>query len=177
MNAKQTLFVQEYLVDLNATQAYIRAGYSAKTANVCAAQLLTKPSIRAAVDAAMKQRSDRVGITADRVLEELAILGFSSVWHYIINDAGNVELAEGAPDSAIRSVSSIKRKRRTIPRKDEESIVEVETEIRLWDKPATLRLAGQHLGLYKDKVEHSGEGGTAIQVNVTHEVVDPSAEP
>lgn len=79
LTAKQQRFVDEYLVDLNATQAAIRAGYSAATARSIAAENLTKPNIAAAVSAAQAERAKRTGITADRVLEDLARVAFGDV--------------------------------------------------------------------------------------------------
>ena len=71
LTARQQRFVDEYLVDLNATQAAVRAGYSAHTANEIGAENLAKPSIRAAVDAALAARSERTQVTADRVIRGL----------------------------------------------------------------------------------------------------------
>ena len=68
LNAKQTLFCKEYLVDLNATQAAVRAGYSAKTARVIGGENLLKPAIAAFIQQAMAERSESTGITADYVL-------------------------------------------------------------------------------------------------------------
>lgn len=68
---KQELFVVEYLVDLNATAAAIRAGYSAKTAQEQSSRLLTKPAIRAAVDAAKAKAVEKVEITVEKVLRDL----------------------------------------------------------------------------------------------------------
>lgn len=68
---KQAAFVREYLIDLNGTQAAIRAGYSAKTANEQAARLLANVSVASAVQAAMDARSERVEVTADYVLRNL----------------------------------------------------------------------------------------------------------
>ena len=68
LNDKQTLFCKEYLVDLNATQAAIRAGYSAKTARFIGAENLTKPNIAAFIAQAMAERSESTGITADYVI-------------------------------------------------------------------------------------------------------------
>lgn len=68
LTPKQQRFVDEYLIDLNATQAAIRAGYSAKTARQQASELLTIPDIASAVDAATQKRSRATGITAERVL-------------------------------------------------------------------------------------------------------------
>jgi len=69
LTAKQKLFVQEYLKDLNATQAAIRAGYSERTANEQGSRLLTKVSVQEAIQEAMDERSARTKITSDMVLE------------------------------------------------------------------------------------------------------------
>src|ERR1035437_3654608 len=90
LTAKQDRFVQEFLVDLNATQAAIRAGYSPKTARVMAAENLTKPDIARAIEAAMVARADRLRITQDRALDELSTLAFSDISHYVVDDKGVV---------------------------------------------------------------------------------------
>lgn len=71
LTAKQTAFVQEYLVDLNATQAAIRAGYSQRRAGEIGYQLLQKTTVQEAIKAAMDERGDRTHITQDFVLAEL----------------------------------------------------------------------------------------------------------
>ncbi len=71
LTPKQARFVEEYLIDLNATQAAIRAGYSKKTANEQGAQLLAKLSIRQAVAEAQAIRSKRTEITQDEVIQGL----------------------------------------------------------------------------------------------------------
>lgn len=163
LNPRQRRFVDEYLIDLNGAQAAIRSGYSAKTAPQIASRLLTHVKVVALIAERQKTLGDATGLTQERVRQELVILGFSSVWHYEIDDNGHVTLADGAPESAIRAVSSIKRKRRLIPQgKDDEPIVEIETELKLWDKPAILRLSGQHLGMYIDKKEISMPGGSGV---------------
>lgn len=68
-SAKQKLFVKEYLVDLNATQAAIRAGYSVKTANEQGARLLANVSVQEAIQEAMNKRSERTEITAEMVMQ------------------------------------------------------------------------------------------------------------
>lgn len=73
---KQAAFVREYLVDKNATQAAIRAGYSPKTARSIGEENLSKPDIRAAIDAGLADLASRVGITAERVLRERARIAF-----------------------------------------------------------------------------------------------------
>ncbi|WP_084484852.1 terminase small subunit [Methylosinus sp. LW3] len=79
LNAKQRAFVFEYLVDLNATQAAIRAGYSKRTARQIGEENLTKPSIKEALAKAMSERECRTKISQDRVLIELARLAFFDI--------------------------------------------------------------------------------------------------
>lgn len=73
LTAKQARFVEEYLIDLNATQAAIRAGYSERTANEQASRLLANAKVSAAVARAQAERSDRTGVTLDYVLSRLAV--------------------------------------------------------------------------------------------------------
>jgi phage terminase small subunit len=162
MTPKQQRFVTEYLVDLNATQAAIRAGYSAKTAEQIGYENLRKPEIASAVQEAQQQLAERTGITVERVLAELEILAFSNLEHYTVNDKGDVVLAAGAPPSAMRGLQFIKR-RITTKGKGFDKEVTREVEIRLWDKPGPLKLAGQHVGLFVEKHELTGKGGKPIQ--------------
>ncbi len=155
LTPRQQRFVEEYLVDLNATQAAIRAGYSAKTAVVQGPRLLGIVQVAAAIAAGKEARNERTGITQDRVLEELGLLAFSDVTHYSVDDDGNMELTEGAPEAAARAVSSIKRRIRF----DEDGNKTVEVELKLWDKPGPLKLAGRHVGLFPDRVEVTGKDG------------------
>ena len=77
LNPKQQRFVDEYLVDLNATQAAIRAGYSADTAGQIGHELLKKPEIQHGLAEARKRQQERTGITADRVIAEIALMAFA----------------------------------------------------------------------------------------------------
>ncbi|WP_310731021.1 terminase small subunit, partial [Burkholderia multivorans] len=76
LSAKHQRFVDEYLIDLNATKAAERAGYSKRTAGQIGFELLKKPEIAEAISEAMKAREQRTGITQDRVLRELARIAF-----------------------------------------------------------------------------------------------------
>ena len=108
LNPKQQRFVDEYLIDLNATQAAIRAGYSPKTATAIASENLSKPSISAAIACAMAERSKRTGITQDRILEELAKVAFIKLTD-IVDDTGKIKA--GATDEDRACIESIKYKR------------------------------------------------------------------
>ena len=157
LTAKQLCFVAEYLVDLNATQAAIRAGYSAKTANEQAARLLAKVSIQNAVADHMQARSKRTEITADKVLVELAKIGFADIrkavkWGDGIPvtnpESGEVEISNGVSlvsseqidDSTAASISEVSQTAQGI-------------KIKMHDKRAALVDIGRHLGMFTDKVE------------------------
>ncbi|WP_312588187.1 terminase small subunit [Comamonas terrigena] len=79
LTPKQERFVAEYLIDLNATQAAIRTGYSAKTAASQGARLLKQGGVARAVQAAQQARAMRTEITQDRVLQELARIAFFDI--------------------------------------------------------------------------------------------------
>ena len=153
LTPKQQIFVEEYLVDRNATQAAIRAGYSEKTAHVIGQENLRKPAIASAVQAAMDERSERTQITADNVLNELAKIGFSDVRSLFTPD-GNLKPVSDLDDSAAACLSSIEITTRKARGGDDDEIEEV-AKVRLWDKRAALVDLGKHLKLFTDKVEHT----------------------
>lgn len=98
LTAKQERFVQEYLIDLNATKAAIRAGYSAKTAEQQGHQLLKKTSVAAAVSSSQKKTAARFEITKERIVEELAKIGFADI-RKVVNWRANVTAMVEDPDT------------------------------------------------------------------------------
>lgn len=150
MTDKQATFCQEYLIDLNATQAAIRAGYSPKTANEQGAQLLANLSIRREIDRLKAERSRRTGITADRVLQELARIAFVNPTDVINPEDASVRDDLDEDDAAVIAGVRIK----TIPGKDGGQ--GIERDVRLHDKVRALELLGKHLGLFEDKLKLDG---------------------
>ena len=140
LTAKQQRFVDEYLIDLNATQAAIRAGYSVQTANEIGAQNLAKISIRAVIDKALAIRSRRTGVSADRVILELAKIGFANITDVADFDEATVRDDATRDDTA--AIQSIKVKR--IPATGGDI---VEREIKLYNKLDALEKLMRHLGL------------------------------
>ncbi|WP_346395958.1 terminase small subunit [Pseudomonas syringae] len=98
LTAKQQRFVDEYLIDLNATQAAIRAGYSQKTARQIGNRMLTNVDIQAATSKRMVERSNRVEITQDMVLKELAKIGFSDIRKVVRWGETQVRMVDGDDD-------------------------------------------------------------------------------
>ena len=149
MTKKQKKFVEEYLIDLNATQAAIRAGYSPDTAGSIGSENLKKPEIRVCIEKAMAERSKRTGINQDRIIEELAKIALLNPKNLINFEEATVK--EEATEEDLAAISSIRVK--CFPTKDGEGI---EREVKMYDKAKALELLGRHLGMFKDKVEVSG---------------------
>jgi len=78
LTPKQEMFCKEYLIDLNANQAAIRAGYSEQTAHVIGPENLVKPCVSTRLGELLKERQDRTEVTADMVIKELAVMAFSN---------------------------------------------------------------------------------------------------
>lgn len=157
-NAKQEMFCQEYLIDLNATAAAIRAGYSPKSAGSIASENLKKPNIALRVEELKAKRSKRTGVTADRVIAELAKIGFVNATEVIDFDDATIKDSAGKDDTA--AIQSVRVK--VFPTSEGDG---VEREIRLADKNKALEQLGRHLGLFTDKVDLSGDLSMDIKID------------
>mgnify|MGYP001085254569 FL=1 len=146
LTEKQKRFVDEYLIDLNATQAAIRAGYSVRTAKDIGCENLAKPNIQQKISEKMAERSKRTGVNQDRIVLELAKIAFVNAADVI--DSDDATIKAGATDDDTAAIQSVKVK--VIPTKEGEG---VEREIRLNDKLKALELLGKHLGMWNDKLD------------------------
>ena len=160
LNDKQRRFVDEYLVDLNATQAAIRAGYSPKTAGAQAFKLLKIAEIQQAIQDAMKALEKRTEITQDMVLRELARVAFGNKRNLMRWGPGGVTLLDseeiGEADAAMVSEVS-----------ETTSATGGSIKLKTHDKVKALELLGKHLGMFSDKLELTGKDGGPVQ---THQV-------
>ena len=163
LTAKQQRFVEEYLIDLNATQAAIRAGYSVKNAGKIGPELLGKTRIKNAIDKAMAERSRRTGINQDRVLLELAKIAFVNASDVINMDEATIKGEANREDTA--AIASVKVK--TIPGEDGDI---VEREVKMCDKLKALELLGKHLGMFTDKLNVNAE----MMVKIVDDIDDDS---
>lgn len=152
---KQAAFVAEYLVDLNATQAAIRAGYSERTAYRIGAELLQKTSVAEAIAAGQAKRAQRVEITADRVVAELAKIAFADPRDLMEWGPDGVKLKASA-DLTEEQAASVAEVSETTT-KDGGSL-----KLKKHDKVKALELLGRHMGMFKDKVENEISGGLVI---------------
>ncbi len=157
LTARQRRFVQEYLKNPNGAQAARAAGFSAKSAKVQAARLLTNDNVSAAIIAGQSARSAEVKIDAARVLRELALVGFSDLGEILDFTGEQPKLKDTATitEAARRAIASIKVRRFTEGHGDEAREVEV-TEFKLWDKLSALEKIAKHLGMLVDRHQHSG---------------------
>lgn len=155
MTSKQKRFCDEYLIDLNATQAAIRAGYSVDSAGAIGNENLKKPQIRARIGKAIAEQSKRTGVTADRVVRELARVAFANSQDIVDFNTATVKTGVARDDTA--AIASVKVK--TIPMPDGDG---VEREIKMADKLKALELLGRRLGLFTDNVNLNGDVGVTI---------------
>lgn len=183
LTEKQKRFCDEYLIDLNATRAYKAAGYSVRSDNAAGVEghkLLRNPKIDSYLKQKMKEREKRTEVTQDKVLKELAKIGFANAADYakvvekeyiekITDDNGNVIGQETKTYKAVEieptdrldtdkqaAIAGIKEGRNGI-------------EVKLNDKVKALELIGRHLGMFTEKVEHSGAIGSEVNITIGSE--------
>lgn len=162
LNDKQKQFAKEYIIDLNATQAAIRAGYAEKTAYSQGQRLLKHVEVQKVIQKLKDKRSERTEITADRVLKEFAKIGFANITDFLKVDTSMkqevvtvgeekkvIEYAstsvdvfdtDNIPLDKIGAISEIRQTRDGIA-------------VKMHDKVAALNAIGKHLGMFVDKVE------------------------
>lgn len=171
LTAKQSLFVEEYLIDLNATQAAIRAGYSKKTARQIGEQNLSKLDIAAAIQIQQKQRSERVQIDADYVLKRHAEIDKMDVAD-ILDDQGNVVPIKLWPKVWRQYVSGIDVME--IAQGGDKAMAALK-KIKWPDKVRNLELLGKHVnvGAYRERTELTGKDGKPIEVKAITSDMDP----
>src|SRR4051794_38057642 len=150
LNDRQARFVAEYLVDLNATQAAIRAGYSPASARQVAGRVMTNDDIAAAIAEAQAARGRRTEVTADRVVLELARVAFGDPRRVMSWGPGGVRLRPSA-ELADEEAAIVAEVGETTT-KEGGSL-----RLKTVDKLGALRLLGQHLGMF-------GEGKVAVTV-------------
>lgn len=147
LNPKQRLFVGHYLKSLNATQAAIDAGYSAKNAGKIGPALVGDSRIAAAIQAAMDKRAEKLEITAERVLEEIAAVAFAHMGQYVTWHDDRVSLMDSSEVDP-RAVAEVKQ---TVNQFGNN------VGIKLHDKLGALEKLGKHLGMWNDRGDAGGQ--------------------
>lgn len=152
---KQRRFVDEYMIDMNATQAAIRAGYSEKTAAEMGYENLRKPQIANEIEARRAKLAEKAGVTVESITAELAKIGFSNMLDYVRtrpDGLAEVDLSTMTRDQAA-ALTEVKVERRKVVGGEEEVAIDEKVTIKLADKRAALVDLGKHLGMFKDKAE------------------------
>ena len=178
LTPKQERFFAEYLIDLNATQAAIRAGYSEKTARQVGAENLSKPDVAAAIARRREKIAAKLEVTQERIVAELAKIGFSDI-RKAVNWRANVTAMVEDPDTGEQRLA-VTNEVALIGSEDIDddtaaAIAEISQtdkgglKVKLHDKKGALVDLGKHLGMFKERVEHSGVDGAPLLpvINVT----------
>lgn len=161
LTPKRQLFITEYLKDFNGKQAAIRAGYAPGSAEVQASQLLRIPKVAEAIAEAQEQLKQKSGVTAERVIQELAAIGFVDP-REVFGPDGMLLDPKHFPEPLARAVASVEV---TLKPMGKGKPAEQTVKIRFWSKPETLQTLARVLGMMKDKVEHSTPDGKPIRVS------------
>ena len=173
---KMRQFVDEYLIDLNGTQAAIRAGYSESTAQEQSSQLLARPDIRALIEQAQKDRVDRVQINQDTTVNELKTIAFSDVADFVIVKEGGVieqKSFDQLTKEQTKCIKKIKQVVRSSHSADGTILHQTATlEVELHDKLRALELLGRHLGMFNDTLRLEGALPLTISFDVLPAVSD-----
>lgn len=172
LNDKQRRFAQEYLVDLNATQAAIRAGYSEKTAKSQGNRLLTNADVAKAIQKGQAKREERTEITQDMVLQELARIGFADIRKAVswgkspIDVEGENADPNGLGVYPVELVPSTQIDDDTAAAVSEVSLTQTGVKVKMHDKLSALEKIARHLGML------NGSGGAendapSLNINIT----------
>lgn len=183
LTAKQQRFCDEYLIDLNATQAAIRAGYSEKYANTNASKLLQITTVAEYIEKRKMDRIERTEITQDMVLKELANIAFSNAADYaavveknamteidgqtvpLLDDDGNPVKYRTVEPVLTQDLTEDQKKALAVIKKGRDGF-----EVKPYDKIRALELLGKHLGMFTEKVEVKGEVNNPMAGLTTEEL-------
>lgn len=153
ISPKRAVFVREYLIDLNATQAAIRAGYSAKTASSQGERLLNYAEVRQAIASAMREREARTEITQDRVLREVGAIALLDIRN-AFNPDGTLKRLDEMDAATASAIAGLEVSEQVDA---EGNFVGHLKKIRLAEKISALTLLMRHLGMLNDKLKLAGD--------------------
>ena len=171
LTPKQKAFVSEYLIDLNATQAAIRAGYSPKTANEQGARLLANVSIAQTIQKAMQDREQRTEITQDRVLQEYARLAFYDP-RKLFQPDGTPKPIEALDDDTAAALAGLEVREEFEGAGENRAFVGYTKKYKLANKLGALDSLAKHLGMLDGKgreLENEMQTGVIIMPEVVED--------
>lgn len=157
LSERERRFVDAYVgkAQGNASKAAEIAGYSAKSARRIGTRLSTRVHVREAIAAKQDRLSEKAGVTAERVIQELALIAFSDI-RGLFDDNGDLKPVHELPEEVARALASVEVTRQKTRRDDDETTEEWIHKVKTWDKPRALELLVKTLGMLKEKIEHEG---------------------
>jgi phage terminase small subunit len=183
LTAKEKEFVRQYMVDLNATKAAIRAGYSKKSARQIGSENLSKPYIAKEISLALE---DRCGVTVARVVDELAKVGFSDIRKVVSWRPEVVAEPVHAEGDIVTKVLQSRVLVKDSAEIDDDTAAAIESvsqgaqgqlRVRMHDKPAALEKLARALGMFRDRHAHVGPDGKPLPVAPGIVIIETSAVP
>ena len=173
LTAKQRRFVEEYMIDKNATQAAIRAGYSEKTAQVIGSENLSKPIIAVEIESGLAKLAESAGVTAERVIAELEKLAFTNLADYMVvgtDGLPSLDFSNLTRDQAVALTEvTCEQTANGVLKISEDGPGHIKTfkvKFKLADKRAALVDLGKHLGLFPTQHHHTGKDGGPIDLRL-----------
>lgn len=154
MTPKQARFVAEYLVDLNAKQAAIRAGYSPTSAEYQGSKLLADRKVSQAIAKKQSVQLAKVDLTAEMVKERLRILAFQDI-RKLFDADGNLKPIHSLDDDAAAMVAGLEVIKKNAAAGD--GVIDTVHKVKVVDAVKPLEMLAKHFGILIEKVEHSGE--------------------
>jgi phage terminase small subunit len=149
LSAQQERFCQEYVVDLNATQAAIRANYSEKTAGPCASRLLTKDNIKKRIEQLQAPKVKKIEASAERVIKELSRIAFSDI-RSLFDEDDNLKPIKDMTEAEAAVLSAVDIDSIYSGQGADRIKIGCASKLKLWNKLKALELLGQHLTLFRD---------------------------
>ncbi|MES0070697.1 terminase small subunit [Mesorhizobium sp. M0058] len=168
LTPKQARFVEEFMIDLNATQAAKRAGYSELTAQVQGSRLLSNVMVGEAIAARQAAIAQKLGVTQERIVAELAKIAFSDIRKAVqwgrspIDTESENAKPNGLGIYPVELIGSDKMDDDTAAAVSEVSLTQTGIKIKMHDKKSALVDLGKHLGMFKERVELTGKDGAAL---------------
>jgi phage terminase small subunit len=159
LTPQQELFVRQYVLDLNATKAALRAGYNKKNARQHGSYLLSKSDVKAAINARLERRYEKIDIKTDDVLRLMRKFAFTDLSGVFEVRGGRCYITDTAhlSEDQMACISEIRQTAEGI-------------QVKLINREKMIELLGRHMGMFLDKLEHSGG------VKVTHSMTDEELE-
>lgn len=153
LEPRQKRFCQEYIIDLNATRAAIRAGYAPNSAQQQSSDLMSKPLVELEIQRLMDKRAAKLEIKAEDVLREVMRLAMVDIAG-LFDDNGKLRPINEIPEDTRRAIAAVEVEE--LLHAGGSVQVGWSKKIKLWDKVKSLELLGKHLKLFKDQLEISG---------------------